>query len=136
MLPAVPRDVTPRKLITAVAVAVALVFPVGNTILNLVNFRSVHNAQHRLSMLAHSNATLVKRVAADEHQTCVIQARGLPAGHQLAATLRYVYVLLTLPPAPNAVPTPPKIEQILLHLDSHLARYLAAESKQPPTRSC
>lgn len=127
---------TPRKLITAVAVAVALVFPVGNTILNLINFRSVHDAQHLVAMLARANAVLVRRVAADELQTCVIQARGLPAGHQLARSMKVIYTLLTLPPAPGAVPPPPKIEQLLLNLDSHLARYLAAEAKQPPTRTC
>lgn len=100
------------------------------------NTAKVDTTAHRVSVLARQNAALVKRVADDEHATCVIQARGLPAGHQLAATMKYIYVLLTLPPAPGAAQTPPKIEKLILALDSHLAAYLKAEAKQPPTRSC
>jgi hypothetical protein len=87
-------------------------------------------------MLARENAQLVKRVAMDEHDTCVIQARGLPAGHQLAASMKVIYVLLTLPVAPGAAKTPAPIEKLILTLDHHLAAYLHAEAKQPPTRTC
>jgi hypothetical protein len=89
-----------------------------------------------LSTTSHEVNHLVKRVAMDEHNTCVIQARGLPAGHQLAASMKVIYVLLTLPVAPGAAKTPPKIERLVLDLDSHLAAYLHAEAKQPPTRTC
>lgn len=81
-------------------------------------------------------ATLVgNRQGRDEHQACVIQARGLPAGHQLAATMRDIHTLLTLPPRAGHR-TPPAIQVILVDLDAHLAAYDRLEAKQPATRTC
>lgn len=112
-------------LVIAVAAAVAI-----------RNTAKVDTTAHEVSKLAHANAALVRRVVNDEHQTCIIQARGLPAGHQLAASMKVIYVLLTLPPSPTAKATPAPIERLILALDHHLALYLHAESKQPPTRNC
>ena len=79
--------------------------------------------------------------AQDAHSTCVIQARGLPAGHQLAASMKDIYSLLTLRPVSaadrlRAAETPPPVELLVRSLDGHLAAYLKAEAAQPQRRSC
>lgn len=80
----------------------------------------------------------------DEHNTCVIQQRGLPAGHELAASMADIHALLTFPPTPAArreqAQVPPwqlrRELAVLKDLDAHLAKYSAAEAKQPQTRRC
>lgn len=76
------------------------------------------------------------RVTSDEQRTCSIQARGLPAGHELAASMRDIHSLLTIPPAPDAPPTPPRVTWIVKALDGHLAAFLRDEAKQPHGRAC
>ena len=79
---------------------------------------------------------LSSKLGKDEHQTCLIQARGLPASHDLAESMKGIHILLTLPPAPHAKRVPRKIETILRNLNRSLAAYQKAESHQPLTRSC
>lgn len=103
------------------------------------------------------------RVTRDEHSTCVIQKRGLPAGHQLADAMTDIHellsVLLLLPPASPARPVSKTDRQravptgatgssgltgtagavlrgFAVDLNDHLSQYLAAESEQPGTRTC
>lgn len=76
---------------------------------------------------------LTARVANDEFDTCVIQRRGLPAGHELAASMSEIHALLTLP---SPTPPPPPVAAILSSLNGHLATYLTIEAKQPRSRSC
>lgn len=103
------------------------------------------------------------RVSRDEHASCIIQARQLPAGHQLAAVMTDLHellaVLLTLPPASPSRPVPKPDRQrtvatgatgptgttgvasIVLHgfavdLNGHLVRYLSLEAQQPSSRHC
>lgn len=80
----------------------------------------------------------------DERNTCLIQQRGLPAGHELAATMADIHALLTLPPTAatkrQQSQVPPKLLAHELHLvtdlNTHLAKYSRAESRQPATRKC
>lgn len=81
------------------------------------------------------------RATRDEHSSCVIQARGLPAGHELAASMRDIHMLLTFPPTSAAERraarnVPPGVLRIERDLAGHLSRYSKAESKQPATRHC
>lgn len=80
-------------------------------------------------------------VSHDEHSACVIQARGLPAGHELAQSMRGIHMLLTLPATSEAerlaaANTPPEVRRIERRLTMHLAAYLKAEDAQPATRHC
>lgn len=91
--------------------------------------------------LAQRNSALGHRIARDEHRTCVIQRRGLPAGHQLAASMIDIHKLLTLPPASAAQQlaaqnTPPAVRAIVSDLNRHLTKYTSREAKQPQTRRC
>lgn len=88
---------------------------------------------HRVAMLARANAALVARVAHDEHATCVIQARGLPAGHDLAAALSNLHSLVTLPEPRRP---PPAVAVLIAGLNGALTGYLSLEAKQPASRSC
>lgn len=93
-----------------------------------------HQLSSRLS-------TVQNHQTRDEHTTCVIQAQGLPAGHQLSATMSALYQLLSLRPTTKAerlaASQIPASEKALLEkLALHLHRYTLAESKQPPSRSC
>lgn len=103
------------------------------------------------------------RLTHDEHSTCVIQARGLPAGHQQAASWQDIHKLITLllllPPTSPARPVPPADRQqviptgasgatgttgvaqtvlrgLAVDLNGHLTEYLAEEAMQPGTRHC
>lgn len=76
------------------------------------------------------------RISNDEQQTCVIQARGLPAGHELAASMKDIHALLTFPPSPGSRPVPRPVRTVVNDLNQHLAKYLRDESKQPQTRAC
>lgn len=85
-------------------------------------------------------AALLQRVAGDERRTCQIQAQGLPAGHQLAASMRAIHELLTIRPTAaqraHAALEPPAVRHALASLNRHLALYLAAEARQPVGRAC
>lgn len=93
------------------------------------------NAYVGLRALARVD-TLIQRVSHDEYQTCTIQARGLPAGHQLAASMSDIHILLTLPSPKGSPPVPPQIESVIKSLNQHLSLYLKAEAKQPQQRVC
>jgi hypothetical protein len=75
------------------------------------------------------------RLNHNEHQTCVIQGRGLEGQRHLTAIMRDVAVLLTpLPGIHASTPTP--LVAPLANLREQLGVYLAIESAQPPGRSC
>jgi hypothetical protein len=79
---------------------------------------------------------LGKQIGGDENQTCLIQARGLPAGHYLAASMNGIHALLTLPRSPREPSVPPRIQRIVQALNKNLAQYQKAEASQPRSRSC
>lgn len=90
---------------------------------------------------SHQATRVAKRVATDEQTTCQIQARGLPAGHELAASMQGIYALLTLPAQSKAQKLaaknePESVHRVVASLDQHLAAYLKAEARQPQTRAC
>lgn len=95
-------------------------------------------------LMAAAFTDLAHRLTNDERSTCAIQARGLPAGHELAATMADIHTLLTLPPTAaqkrQQSQVPPKLLAHELHvladLNAHLGKYSAAEAKQPETRKC
>jgi hypothetical protein len=72
----------------------------------------------------------------DEHAECVIQARGLPAGHDLSAAMGEIHALLMLPERPGQAKPPPAVASILSALNMNLAAYTAIEAKQPAYRKC
>lgn len=76
------------------------------------------------------------QISGIQHSACVIQARGLPAGHDLAAAMGEIHSLLTLPRAAGSAPTPAPVESILSALNANLAAYTALEAKQPSHRKC
>lgn len=98
--------------------------------------------------LARQNGALVRQVSAlaarlatDEHSTCVIQARGLPASHELAASMADIHALLTLSPRSKAQrlaarQTPPYVRKLVADLNTHLGGYQRREAKQPQSRRC
>lgn len=81
------------------------------------------------------------KVTGDENRSCHIQARGLPAGHELATAMADIHALLTVKPTTpeqkaQAAHTPPATRAIIADLNQHLAKYQKLESGQPETRSC
>lgn len=76
------------------------------------------------------------KMSHDEHSACVIQARGLPASHQLADSLGDIHTLLTLPAPPGSPPVPKSITAVINDLNMHLANYQLLESGQPQSRTC
>jgi hypothetical protein len=100
------------------------------------------NASNGTSSDTRSLSTLTARVAGDEHATCVIQARGLPAGHALKNAMVDIHTLLTLPLTPAQVaqrrksPPSPQLLGLLANLDRNLGVYAELEDKQPATRTC
>lgn len=84
------------------------------------------------------------RLGIDEHASCLIQARGLPAGHQLVGVLADLHRLLTLPPTSasraraRSIPRwELRIERhVVKDLNHHLAVFGRLERSQPPTISC
>ena len=81
------------------------------------------------------------KIAHDERSVCVVQRRGLPAGHHLADAMNSIHALLTLTPTTKAerlaaAETPRAVKVIEGQLTASLAAYQAAEAKQPQTRSC
>ena len=117
-------------------------------------------AVNRSNDASHEAQMASSAVKAQVHTTCVIQARGLPAGHQLADSFvdlhELLNVLLALPSSSPARPVPKPDRQrtvrtgstgltgtvglvlrgFAVNLNDHLGRYLAAEEKQPASRKC
>lgn len=79
------------------------------------------------------------RLRADEHQACVIQARGLPAGHHLATAVGDIAKLLqasrlqTMHPARGVSA---QALRLLIDLEVHADAYATLESRQPGSQSC
>jgi hypothetical protein len=88
--------------------------------------------------LAHANARLLFRVARDEHQSCVIQARGLKAAPYLRGFVGDVGAALSdLPPAaPGASPQQLRALSDILAARSDADHYAHIERKQPESRKC
>jgi hypothetical protein len=75
------------------------------------------------------------RLTRDEHQTCVIQGRGLEGQRHLTAIMRDVAVLLT--PQPGAHTSVPRaFIGPLANLREQLGVYLTIEGAQPQGRRC
>lgn len=83
---------------------------------------------------------LSNNLSRDEHTSCVIEAQGLPAGHELAAVMSNLHALLIVPEtarqrAAQRLETP--LQRYLTgQLNGHLAKYQKAETTQPHTRRC
>lgn len=75
------------------------------------------------------------RLNRNEHQTCVIQSRGLGGQRHLTAIMRDIAALLTPMPA-HQTPVPPSIVAPLANLREQLGEYVTIESTQPAGRSC
>lgn len=78
-------------------------------------------------VLAPAGIWMAIRLNKDEATTCHVEARGLPASHDLAAALTDMNILIVARSTAN--PT-------LLALHTHLDAYLALEDKQPAHRFC
>lgn len=81
------------------------------------------------------------KLSADEARTCQIQARGLPAGHELSAAMVDIYALLTVRPTSRAQRLAaknetPHVKALVADLTAHLAKYKAAEASEPHGRTC
>jgi hypothetical protein len=120
-------------IVTGILLGVAL----GDT--NTVARRSA-DQQHTISSQQHAITDLVRRLAGDEHQSCVIQARGLPGGHYLAIIISDVHDLFTIPltAAQRAQESqaPPGYLSIERSLAYYTGLYTDVESTQPKHRSC
>jgi hypothetical protein len=134
------------------AVIVLLVgFALGLSIAINQNNDTIHKARSALSntqaALANTKVALQQSQAAlaevktQARMSCTIQARGLPAGHELAATMNDIHkLLLHRPTTPaerrQAAQTSPAVRRVVRDLNRHLAAYQRAEHKQPHTRRC
>lgn len=92
-------------------------------------------------MLVAAAGAAAYRIVHDEHATCTIQARGLPAGHELATSMADIHALLTIKPTSKAQKlaakqTPAATLAIVSDLNMHLAKYQTLEAGQPKSRSC
>ena len=84
------------------------------------------------------------RQHSDEHSTCVIQSRGLPASKHLAHVMKDFGVFIEPPDAHNplarGLPKPPPVPAYYLpaleDLRRELPAYNALEAKQPQGRTC
>jgi hypothetical protein len=98
------------------------------------------NTTHIAALVAETRR-LAQRVARDEYRTCVIQKRGLPAGHALSASMANIHALLTQKPRTAGQRAarqqePLSTRRIVRDLNRHLARYTRLEASQPRTREC
>lgn len=84
---------------------------------------------------ANDNARVQRHLHNDELATCVVQARGLPAGHRLAMGLGALVTFLKEVIPPNA-PLKPKQASALHAVEDGLGSYASIEAQQPQTRSC
>lgn len=67
------------------------------------------------------------------HQTCLVQARGLSAQPHLTAAMSDIGFLIT-PGKENTIP--PKILAKIVDLRTNLGVYVGIESQQPKKRNC
>lgn len=110
-------------------------------VLLVVMFVDLNNQSTRLATQSSRVGDVATRVKDDEHASCIIQARGLPAGHHLAKIMEDLYVLLTVRPSSQQKQqprVPPTAQQLatLKGLTAELKMYSAIELKQPTTRKC
>lgn len=107
-----------------------------------------------LGVLSVSQAVTIKRLngvsarlTADEKLACQIQAKGLPADHELAGAFGGLHAffadlvfLAARSPKKKTTSEQRRETRYLLgvinHLDTHLANYAALTAQQPATRSC
>lgn len=73
------------------------------------------------------------QITAVQDGACEIQARGLPAGHDLAAAMSDLHILVTFPSTRHV---PPAAAVVLADLNGALSAYLALEAKQPASKKC
>ena len=74
-------------------------------------------------------------LAVAEHQSCVIQARGLPASRVLTSVMGDVSTLLA-EPEPKQPGEPARIAKVTSQLRTDVATYVRIEMRQPLTRHC
>jgi hypothetical protein len=102
--------------------------------------KSNQTAIHRLNGVSNRIVSVQSRINKDEAQTCTVQARGLPAGHDLATTIGDISVFLSdltsMSPPSERNQTPPKIEALLEAIVKNGRAYAKIEAKQPKTRTC
>lgn len=126
----------------------ACVLLIGAGLIEFQTRDASRNAQHAATTAKSAAATaksataenkhLADREARDEHTDCVIQARGLPAGHHLAHAMGDISELLqALPPAVAGESRMQlHLRAIALDLRSQTHAYATIESKQPRKRTC
>ena len=92
----------------------------------------------RTRQLTDQVAALTRRLATDEHATCTIQARGLPASHDLAAFVSSINGLLRLsnPARERANGATPAALRLLATMERSSGAYTRIEAKQPRMRTC
>ena len=104
------------------------------------NARATADAAALAATAAALATSIAQRIAADEQATCLIQAKVLPTGHELAASLHDMHRLV-LPPATAAQrrwkrDEPPALRRVIRDLAWHLAAYQRDEKKVPMSRNC
>ena len=116
----------------------------GAMLVGFGELSSVTSQNHALGVqnqaLGMQNRALLHRVVSDEHGTCMIQARGLPAGHALVAAMADLHLLLTVSVSHASRREmrrePRRLRGLLESLNQNLAAYTFFESKQPHRRKC
>jgi hypothetical protein len=76
------------------------------------------------------------RLTRDEHETCIIQARGLPASRLQTHAWADIQTLISIPHPHTGPPPPPRLVHLAENLRTTLAAYTKIETKQPATRTC
>lgn len=76
------------------------------------------------------------KISDDEHSSCVIQARGLPAGHHLASVVGDIGMLLGLADRKRLAALPGEQRALYDSLRDNSNAYARAERHQPQHRSC
>lgn len=74
--------------------------------------------------------------SSDEHSFCVVQARGLPASHHLAAGFQDIGQLLALANPQRLAQLPARQRDLYDSLRDNSNAYARIESKQPQSRQC
>lgn len=99
---------------------------------------------HEVRTVVRTVKVVQRQQGADEHATCVIQARGLPASHHLAGVMEAINVLIqpVNPKLPGAkeLPPPPPLPRYyrpaVTKLRKELPEYLRPTRRQPSGRRC
>ena len=116
----------------------------GNAQGSAASARSAAQSAQQAAMSASAYLGQVKaleqRLSRDEHASCLIEARGLPAGHALVGIMADIHVLLTRPPTRAERRAerhePRKVRLFLDALNGNLATYTRLEAAQPHSRKC